>query len=123
MPHARSRLGTSGESAACAFLKGEGLEVRERNYRCRWGEIDIIARQGDTLVFVEVRSRRSLSYGAPQESISVRKVQRLIATAETYMQSCPDIPDHWRIDLISVLMGRTGEVERVEHLPHAVQIS
>ena len=102
MPTARSRVGDRGEGIARAYLKSKGYELVTTNFHCRWGEVDIIARDGQYLVFVEVRTRRRPGwYGEPEESISNRKRERLIATAETYLQTCSAPPEDWRIDLIT----------------------
>ena len=70
MPTARSRLGALGEGVAGEYLEAKGYEIVATNYRCQWGEVDIIARDGDCLAFVEVRTRRSQEFGAPEESLS-----------------------------------------------------
>ena len=72
MPSARSRLGAQGERIAAAHLETCGLVVSERNYRTRYGEIDLIARDGEQIVFTEVRTRRSTAYGTPEESLTPR---------------------------------------------------
>ena len=120
MPTPRTRLGTRGEVAARGYLEAKGYQVVATNYRCQWGELDIVAQQGCTLVFVEVRSRRSLSYGTPEESISQGKQERLIAASETYLQNHADLPEHWRIDLVSVRIDRRGGIEGISHLENAV---
>ncbi len=122
MPTARSQLGARGEGAARAYLKSRGYEIVATNFRCRWGEMDIIARDRDCMAFIEVRTRRSYTFGAPQESITHRKQEKLIATAETYLQSCPDPPEAWRIDLIAVHVDRKGAIGPVEHMLNAVQL-
>ena len=122
MASSRQQLGAEGELAARRFLESEGYQVLDTNFRCRWGEVDIVARLGDTLVFVEVRTRRALTYGIPQESIREKKKVRLVATAETYLQSYQEQLDDWRIDLISVLVGRDGRVTEVAHLENAVEL-
>ena len=95
-------MGDRGEGIARAYLKSKGYELVTTNFHCRWGEVDIIARDGQYLVFVEVRTRRRPGwYGEPEESISNRKRERLIATAETYLQTCSAPPEDWRIDLIT----------------------
>ena len=122
MPSAKSELGTRGEGLARAFLKAKGYRVVTMNYRCRYGEVDIIARDGPCLVFVEVRTRRSRGgFGTPQESISRRKKERLIATAETYIQNSEDPPEDWRIDVVAVNIDSRGIVRPVEHLENAVE--
>ena len=123
MPSARSRLGSLGEGIAREHLERNGYEVVTTNFRCRWGEIDIVARIGDWLVFVEVRTRRTASYGTPEESLSSRKRERLIATAETFLQSHPEAPKEWRIDLISVRMGQSGAQAQVDHMENAIELA
>lgn len=81
--------GAAAESLAADFLARKGLRVTGRNYRCRFGEIDLIAQDGGTLVFVEVRSRRSDSYGGAAESITAAKRARLLRAARHYLASQP----------------------------------
>ncbi len=124
MPSARSELGARGEGLARAFLKAKGYRVLATNYRCRFGEVDIIARDGLCLVFVEVRTRRTRGrFGTPQESIYRRKKERLIATAETYMQDSDETSEDWRIDVVAVNIDSRGIVRPVEHLQNAVERS
>ena len=77
----RIRLGNWGEGVAGRFLQEKGYRLLDANYRCRWGEVDIVAQEGDELVFVEVRTRRGAEYGTPEESVTAAKSRRLIATA------------------------------------------
>lgn len=79
------RPGEAAESLAAEFLRSRGLAISERNYRCRFGEIDIVAREGRTLVFVEVRRRSSEAYGGAAESITAAKRARLLAAARHYL--------------------------------------
>lgn len=80
-----SRGGEGAEQRAATFLEGRGLKIVTRNYRCRFGEIDLIARSGATLVFVEVRARASEEFGGAAESITAAKRRRLIAAARHYL--------------------------------------
>ena len=121
MPTARSLTGARGERIARDYLESQGYDVLDTNYRCRWGEIDLVAQQDDTLVFVEVRTKRHLSYGTPQESLTKSKVARLIATAETYLQEHESDGANWRIDLIAVLLAPNGAVAEVQHIPNAIE--
>ena len=122
MPSAKSELGARGEGLARAFLKAKGYRVVATNYRCRFGEVDIIACDGPCLVFVEVRTRRTRGwFGTPQESISRRKKERLIATAETYIQDSDETQEDWRIDVVAVNIDSRGIVRPVEHLENAVE--
>ncbi|MBI1966210.1 MAG: YraN family protein [Betaproteobacteria bacterium] len=80
-----NKRGEPAESLAAAFLEGRGLRVLARNYRCRFGELDLIAEHRDTLVFVEVRARRSEAFGGAAGSITRAKRRRLLATARHYL--------------------------------------
>ena len=119
MADPRISLGQSGEAAAQDFLERQGYTILDTNYRCPWGEVDIVASQGDVLVFVEVRARRGGAMGSPEESVTPAKGRRLIMTAQHYLQSHPGHPD-WRIDLVAVRMDRTGRVQRVSLVQNAV---
>ena len=119
MPHRRQRLGGQGETLAVAFLEGRGFQVRERNYRCAEGEMDIVAQQGDCLVFVEVKTRRGENYGGPEEAITRRKRERLLAVAAAYEQEHDDLPPLRRIDVVSVKLGADGPI--ITHLENAVE--
>lgn len=81
-----ARRGRHFEEAAAAFLEKEGYEILEKNYRCNIGEIDLIAREGAALCFVEVKYRASDKYGLPQEAVNSRKIHKIRKTAEYYMQ-------------------------------------
>ena len=113
-------VGILGERIARDFLRQNGYRIIETNYRCPEGEIDIIAQQEETLVFVEVRTRRSRRYGSPEESITPSKKQRLIAVADHYGQNRGDLPDQWRVDVLAIEMERGGRVSRLELIENAV---
>ena len=90
------------------------------NYRSRWGEIDIVAQQGEELVFIEVRTRRGDAFGTPEESVTPAKSRRLIATAQDYLQTHGLEQSQWRIDLVSIRLDVAGKLLGVNHLEHAV---
>jgi putative endonuclease len=81
----KARRGVEAEAMAAAFLERRGLRVLERNYRCRLGEIDLVARDGDTTVFVEVRQRASSAFGGAAASITATKRARLLRAARHYL--------------------------------------
>ena len=116
----RARVGARGEDLAAIYLEGQGYAIVQRNYRCPEGEMDIVAREGDVLVFVEVRTRRSGVAGTPEESVTAAKGRRLIAVAERFLQEHPNSPQEWRIDLIA-LRPSGGRDLQIEHLRHAVE--
>lgn len=96
-----SQTGQAGEDLALDYLIKRGLRLVERNFRCRQGEIDLIMRHGESLVFVEVRKRRSASFGGAAASITASKQAKLVNAAQTYLQSCQRIPP-CRFDAIAI---------------------
>jgi putative endonuclease len=117
----RSRdIGALGEKIAADYLTGLGYTIRERNFRLREGEIDIIAEKDDFLVFIEVRTRTSNSYGTPEESVTSQKKERLIALAEAYIEDRDDLPSSWRIDVVAIELGAKREVSRLEIIENAI---
>ena len=122
MPTPRTRLGTWGEELAGRFLQDKGYRIVTTNYRSRHGEVDIVARDGEELVFVEVRTRRGESFGAPEESLSKAKVRRLVNTCQYYLQDKAEEATGWRVDLVCIYLGPRRELRRIQHLPHAVQL-
>jgi len=116
----RKDVGNLGEKLARDFLKKRGYRILETNYRCPEGEIDIVARDKDTLAFVEVRTKTSLEFGSPEESITAAKKGRLRATAGYYRQAHGSSPPFWRIDFVAVELNRKGEPLRIELIENAV---
>ncbi len=121
----RVGLGRRGEEVAAAYLVGQGWQIVARNWRTRAGELDIIARDGQWLVFVEVRTRRAGRRdatplaGAPEESVTPRKQRQLIAMSEAYLFEFPfDGPV--RVDIIALELAADGSVARLNHIRDAV---
>ena len=116
----RRKTGILGETLARDFLEKRGYVIQESNYRCPEGEIDIVARDGDYLVFVEVRTKQSHQFGSPEESITTIKKARLIASAYHYQQNHENLPASWRIDFLAVELDSTGKPYRMELFENAV---
>ena len=117
-PEGRTRSGAEAEVAACRFLESSGFTIAERNWRGNGGEADIVARKGDLLVFVEVRSREGASFGAPEESVGLAKRRRIVRAARHYLSTIP--ASSWRearFDVIAI-EGR-GEHAELRHYPGA----
>lgn len=117
----RRDTGRLGEKLAREFLEKQGYRIRETNYRGPEGEIDIVAEHQDYLVFVEVRTKRSLAFGSPQESITPTKMKRLRATAARYRQAHTNLPLSWRIDVVAIELDRPGQPARIELIENAVE--
>ena len=114
-------LGIHGERVAEKHLVDLGYRILDRNWRWQKGELDLVAVQGEEVVFVEVKSRRSQTYGPPEESITRAKRKKLIQTAYAYLSSTKHQDIHWRIDVVAIDMDRDGEVVRLEHIVSAVE--
>ena len=105
----RRDTGILGEILARDFLKKRGYHIKETNYRCPEGEIDVIAKHKGYLVFIEVRTKRSLEFGSPEGSITPTKMERLKTVASRYRQTHNNLPSLWRIDVVAVELDQGGE--------------
>ena len=101
MPSNQS-LGRWGESLAASFLEAQGYIVLDRNARTPYGELDLVTRLDQVTVFIEVKTRTSAKYGLPEESITQKKRNHLMASALAYLQDHPDLDGDWRVDVISI---------------------
>ncbi|MBN3036027.1 MAG: YraN family protein [Bacteroidales bacterium] len=112
----RQKTGRMGEEAAARFLADKGYEILERNWRCRKDEIDIIARDGDWLVIVEVKTYAGAEWISPGEAVPKTKQRCLIRAANAYIER-KDIHMEIRFDIISVVLAETGT--QINHIPDA----
>ena len=115
----RQGVGRRGEELAARHLQTLGLTILERNVRLPWGEIDLVARQGEDLVFVEVKTRIGDESTAPDEVVNVAKLARLERLAEAYVERMGDLDIPWRVDVVAVVLGRDGQIVQIDHLPGA----
>lgn len=106
------RFGRSGEAEAAGALEGAGYRILARNYRCPFGEVDVVAEEGDVLVFVEVKTRSSLSYGLPRDAITAAKRRKLARTASHYLMEHVATDRAYRVDVVEVALLR-GQVAGV----------
>ena len=97
-----TQTGNKGEDLACRFLLKQGYKILERNYRIRGGEVDIVAKDGEYLVFIEVKTRYTHEFGLPSESITPFKIKALLKTALFYVQKIHWGDKGYRIDFVSV---------------------
>ncbi|MBE6990588.1 MAG: YraN family protein [Ruminococcaceae bacterium] len=110
--------GTWGEAQAASYLRRCGYELLAHSYRCRFGEIDLVARKGRTVCFVEVKLRSNVQYGLPREAVTPRKQERLRKTALCYLSEheldCPT-----RFDVAEIYTDGAGGPARIEYLENA----
>ena len=114
---ASQRVGRWGEQAATEYLEKKGYRILARNFRSAHGEVDIIAEQDKSLVFVEVKARSSNRYGYPEHSVTPKKRQHILSAAQEFVLSHPEYST-WRVDVIAV-EGESGEA-RITHFENVV---
>jgi len=117
MTHARRRLGDAGEAAAAELLVKQGFRIIARNHRCRRGEVDLVAEQGELLVFVEVRTRENAVFGSPEETVGFRKQQRVVLAARDFLARRRGPERAVRFDVIAVVDAPDGP--KLTHYPNA----
>ena len=116
----RKERGAAAEEAAARYLSSLGYQVLERNWRCRSGEIDLIARDGEVLVFVEVRSRRTGSrFGAAVEAVTPRKIRQVRGVAGVYLSFHPHVAGPVRFDVVAVTLQSDDSVADLRHVKAA----
>ncbi|HLZ20963.1 MAG TPA: YraN family protein [Ktedonobacterales bacterium] len=115
-------LGANGERFAATWLEASGYAIVERNWRCAYGELDIVARSGAEWVFCEVKTRRGRGMGAPEEAVTRTKRARLVLSAQAYLSEhgCEDAP--YRIDVLALELSPAGALIAVRHYPRGVEL-
>lgn len=106
--------GIEGETIACEYMKSKGYYILKRNYTCSFGEVDIIAKQSETLVFVEVKNRYGDKYGEPVESVTPHKISQIVRVAENFINRYRSVNLDIRFDIIEISYG-----EVVNHIENA----
>ncbi len=108
-------LGAQGEELAAEYLRAAGMEIIERNWRCRYGELDLIVRDAEMTAFVEVKTRSGLGFGIPAEAVTFTKQQRIRRLALLWLNEQSGPWRHIRFDVVSVLLA-PGSEPVLEHL-------
>ncbi len=120
MLNSRQRLGKSGEEKIAKYLKRNGYSIIIKNYRCKLGEIDIIAKDGSDLVFIEVKTRSGLSHGSPAEAVNKRKQRQISRAAQCYLAEQQLFDSPARFDVISVLSNNSNH--HIDHICNAFDL-
>ena len=115
-------VGARGESIAAAYLRGQKFVIVEKNFRCKSGEVDIIARDGKVYVFVEVKTRRTLSFGPPQASVTPFKQRQISKAALTWLAKKRLVDVGARFDVIAILL-RDHAVPEIDHIRNAFELA
>lgn len=121
MPTLRRKLGDAGEGAAANYLKSYGYQILERNYRKKFGELDIVAKFRNNIVFIEVKSQKKGTRFLPAQNVNFFKQKRLVRAAQAYLKEKripPDAP--WQIDVMVVEIDDETGTNKIEHLQNCV---
>ncbi len=121
MSNSNIKIGKIGEAFAVDYLKAQDYWILERNYRLRFGEIDLIARQGRRTVFIEVKTRRSLKFGAPQTAVTPTKQKQISKVALSYLQERNLLDAACRFDVIAVYLSLKCELIDLQHIENAFE--
>lgn len=116
----RQGLGRTGERLAAEELARRGYLILEHNFRCSYGEIDLVAEDENDLIFVEVKTRRGNAFGLPEEAVTLRKQQKIVQVASYYLDLHACSERSWRIDVVAVQLDRGGKLEEIRIYQHAV---
>lgn len=116
----RLSLGERGETAACGFLKTRGYEILEKNYKCKLGEIDVIARRQGRLAFVEIKTRTSVQFGTPQEAVDLRKQEKIFKIAQWYLKEKKMPKSPIAFDVVAILW-REGQAPEIRLIADAFE--
>ena len=118
MTETKKQFGDSGEELACKFLEEKGFQILKRNWRYSHGEIDIIAKDKDSLVFIEVKTRRNLEYGPPELAVTKSKQRQIRKMAEAYLYINEITNQDCRIDVVAILM-LDRDTPQINHIENA----
>ncbi|HTP65118.1 MAG TPA: YraN family protein [Geobacteraceae bacterium] len=118
----RRTLGARGEAIAATYLLGKRFAIVEKNFRCKGGEVDIIAREGNTFVFVEVKTRRNLSFGPPQLALTPFKQRQISKAALTWLAKKQLLGASARFDVIAIL-APDHQVPVIDHIRNAFDLA
>lgn len=118
----RKSVGKQGEDIATVYLQKKGWKILHRNFKARYGEIDIVALDENVLVFVEVKTRINQTYGTPAEAVNSRKLREVVQTAQYYKLLHPKLPEALRIDVMAILLDiNTMSPKHVEHITNVTE--
>lgn len=115
----QKRIGKIGEQIAADYLADIGYQLLDRNFNVPYGEIDLVAFEAEMVVFVEVKTRTSKSFGLPEDSVTPAKLEKMHNAAVLWLQAHPEAPDDWRIDVIAILIDQHHHVLDLQHFINA----
>ena len=111
----QKKIGDFGETLAADYLQSKGYLLLDRHYTTRYGELDLVMQESGTIVFVEVKTRTTFTYGLPEASITPGKMEKIQNSALLWLQAHPDAPDDWRVDAVAVLLDHRRSLKDLQH--------
>ncbi len=111
----QKRIGNLGEAIAADFLRDLGYQCLDQNFTTPYGELDLVFLDSEIIVFVEVKTRTTKSFGNPESSVTEAKLKRIQNASLLWLQAHPERMDDWRIDVIAILLDAGGKVEDIQH--------
>ena len=116
----QKNLGKIGERIAADYLVNKGYQLLDQNFTARHGEIDLVALDAGCVVFVEVKTRTSNTFGHPEDSITPVKLDKLETAALLWLEAHPEAPDDWRMDVIAILLDHQNHVRDLKHFINTI---
>ena len=111
----QKKIGNIGEKIAANYLQNQGYQLLDQQYTTRYGELDLVMFESGSVIFVEVKTRTTDTFGMPETSITPEKLERIQNAGLLWLQEHPEINDFWRIDVISVILDHYNKVKDVQH--------
>lgn len=108
------QIGDKGEQIASDYLTALGYEVIDRNYTSRFGELDLVAIDGEELVFIEVKTRTTDTFGLPEEAITPAKLEKIQSAGLIWLQEHPEAPDDWRVEVVAIILNSSHQTREIQ---------
>lgn len=108
-------IGDLGEAIASDYLQVKGYQFLEKHFTTPFGELDLVMKEFNTIVFVEVKTRTSDTFGLPEASVTNEKIEKLQKSGLLWLQANPDAPDDWRLDVVAVRLDRLRTIRDIHH--------
>lgn len=112
-------IGDLGEALAADYLKGKGYQLLDQHFTTRYGELDLVMQELDTIIFVEVKTRTSETFGLPETSITPEKLEKIHNAGLLWLQDHPDSPDDYRVDVVAIQLDQQKHIRDLRHFINA----
>lgn len=114
------KIGDKGEQIAADYLKDRGYQLLDNNYITRYGELDLVLLEFGTIVFVEVKTRTSTTFGLPEASVTPAKLERIQNAGLLWLQAHPEASEDWRVDVVAILINHQEDILDIQHFINVI---